>query len=225
MKLYLNRIFVWALPTSAAHLGGGTLVVKRDGVTFSGDYNSNSRPRPNPMGVGYVWDVTGQTLTEAGPSVTKCEYPTFSPMGPSADMPRANWTDCQSITNYTDTDPNGHGQWKLPGSSGLDPLAASGNCLVGISQQAGSKAKSIEFGDTDLKNIVNVTQGKENSAEAFWTGSMKCGEAMIDFTVYGKQYLVKTGSNVHNGDMSEGLQRHPRSNRSHMGRSWAMEHH
>ncbi|KAK8116035.1 hypothetical protein PG984_012537 [Apiospora sp. TS-2023a] len=120
-------------------------------------------------------------------SITNCDHPTFNPRSSSATEPQAKPGDCQSITNYMDTDPNGHGQWKIKGSAGLDPLASSGTCFVGVTQQSGSKEKTIEFGNKDLKNIIEVKQGKETLTGGSYTGSIRCGNAIMDFKVYGKQ--------------------------------------
>ncbi|KAK8121002.1 hypothetical protein PG999_005122 [Apiospora kogelbergensis] len=184
MTLYMMILFVWGLAVSAAHLGGGIRMARRnDGVEFHGEWRPNGKEIY--LGQNPIQGSMRYSKYEAGETVTKCNDPIFNHAGRPPNEPQARWADCHSIIKEMNESWNGHGYWRLADPPSLDPLASSGSCSVGIHQQAGSTAKLVEFGNEDLAKIILGKEGTTFTLARYRTGSIKCGDAMMDFTMHG----------------------------------------
>ncbi|KAK8069753.1 hypothetical protein PG994_006369 [Apiospora phragmitis] len=165
MKLHLAFIYAWLFTASSALMGDelDKNVLVHEGYTHNGkDYR-------------------------AGPKVTTCDDPTNLADGPRPpDAESAQGKDCNTILNWIDTHWAGHGNWAITKPTNLDGIVRSNSCFVDISQQASSKYKRLVFGSEDLKNIILQKNGTSYSATGWHNGSMKCGDAMIDYKLYGR---------------------------------------
>lgn len=124
---------------------------------------------------------------KAGPAVSKCSLPSLAKVDYHTDKPKASWQDCTKIISYIDEAPSGHGHWTIIDvSGGLDPLASSDACFVGIrASEAGSKKLAAEIGSEDLRLILHGTILRPHG-QLVANGTIKCKDIVFAWTIHGE---------------------------------------